>query len=526
MAFSTRSACAIVLAVAGIASCYRAGDQALDQDAGSDGGDELAIDCLTERVETFWGDAPDAATRHDVFDAFWTALAHYYAAFETTSVDWDALRDSYLSRLAEADGQGRFYALLSEAAIALRDGHTVLVSEQIYGFDGPPHDPFWPAALDLAARPPAFWLEDRLSAIGACVTPLDDGTLLVYRVEAGNPADLELGDVVLGYDGRAWADLLPAIDACSFPVVGRAGSSPASHQHKRLAAVVNNPHLFDELDVWRRGSGAADSVPTDGLVGFGSDLICDSHVDVAGVAPPCTHWNACYQDPSAVPQVTWGVLSETDVGYIYVYSWQGNAGMLFAEAVANLIDTSGLIVDQRSGPGGDMLWGQGLALLFEESVEEAIVFLERDDQVDDYEALVPDPEIEPIGVTADPLTVYDRPIAVLTGPHAGSAGDIFPFLLGLHPRARRFGRPTDGRFGLTTHTIANSGSWFPETDPFSGDLHASYTVAIMADADGVHLQGAPPAPEVEVWLEPDDVAAGVDTVVDAALVWIALENGD
>ena len=33
------------------------------------------------------------------------------------------------------------------------------------------------------------------------------------------------------------------------------------------------------------------------------------------------------------------------------------------------------------------------------------------------------------------------------------------------------------------------------------------------------------SPDHEVWLTPDDVASGVDTVVDAALAWIESENG-
>ena len=82
-----------------------------------------------------------------------------------------------------------------------------------------------------------------------------------------------------------------------------------------------------------------------------------------------------------------------------------------------------------------------------------------------------------------------------------------------------------GRFGVATHAIANSGEWFPEPDPFSGDLFASFTVSIMVDSGGDHLQGVEQEPELEVWLQPDDVVAGVDTAVNAALSWIALQNG-
>ena len=44
-------------------------------------------------------------------------------------------------------------------------------------------------------------------------------------------------------------------------------------------------------------------------------------------------------------------------------------------------------------------------------------------------------------IDADEATYYDHPIAVLQGPHAASAGDIFPYFMRNHPRARRFGLP-------------------------------------------------------------------------------------
>jgi C-terminal processing protease CtpA/Prc len=513
----------VAVAMSALASCYRAGPRADDQDAGPDLGQAIEIDCMVDRIETFWGAAPDEQIRLQIFDALWTGLAHYYAAFETTSLDWDLVREVYRPRIAEAESQGRFHAVLSGIFFALRDGHTVVTSEELYGTLP---DPYWPADLSLAERPPLFWIEDRIGAIGACVTPLDDGTLLVYRVDEDNPLDLAPGDVVIGYDGETWADLLTPILHCGFPLVGRPASTQEGWHRKLLGAAVNNPHLFDEIDVWRRATDTFESRPTETLLDFDSDLICNDQIPAPGVEPPCSSWSACYGDPALTPQVTWGLLPETNVGYVYIYSWQGNAGELFAQAVAELMDTDGLILDQRSGPGGGLDWDDGLALLFAEDVWPVISFMARDPDSTDYEALAPDPAIEPIGITADPLTEYDRPIAVLIGPHAGSAGDVFPYLMSLHPRARLFGRPTDGRFGIATHTIANSGDWFPEPDPYSGDLFASFTVAIMADGDGGHLQGLALQPAFDVWLDQEDVADGVDTVVRAALEWIAEQNGE
>jgi len=46
----------------------------------------------------------------------------------------------------------------------------------------------------------------------------------------------------------------------------------------------------------------------------------------------------------------------------------------------------------------------------------------------------------------------------------------------------------------------------------------------MVDTDGNCLQGREQELDVEVWLDPDDVAYGIDTVVETALEWIEYEN--
>ena len=109
---------------------------------------------------------------------------------------------------------------------------------------------------------------------------------------------------------------------------------------------------------------------------------------------------------------------------------------------------------------------------------------------------------------------YDRPIAVLTGPKSISMGDIFPYVLAHHPRARRFGRPTNGAFGSWTELWSGA-------DPYVGDFDAWFTNAIFADANETWLHRSVQTPDEEVWLTRDDVAAGRDTVVEAALAWIS-----
>jgi hypothetical protein len=152
--------------------------------------------------------------------------------------------------------------VLNDLFLTLGDGHSVLVSKRILGLSDEEFeaieedfDPSSPHRPRLEERPPLFWLEDRISTIGACVTVAADGkSLVVYRVTEDNPAGLAPGDRIVGYDGATWQRILPAIDACALPVFSRTASNDQSRCFQRLGAVVNNAHLFAHLDVVRCGA--------------------------------------------------------------------------------------------------------------------------------------------------------------------------------------------------------------------------------------------------------------------------------
>ncbi|MCP4674575.1 MAG: hypothetical protein GY854_03475 [Deltaproteobacteria bacterium] len=136
---------------------------------------------------------------------------------------------------------------------------------------------------------------------------------------------------------------------------------------------------------------------------------------------------------------------------------------------------------------------------------------DRDPDSEDRTALVMS-EDQWMYIDADESTFWDKPIAVLTGHKADSGGDLWPYLMSYHPRVRRFGRPTNGAFS----------GWqlFWEIDPYLGDLHMAYPPCAMVDTDLNMVHGTDIHPEVSIWLEQDDVAQGIDTVVEAAIAWI------
>jgi len=81
--------------------------------------------------------------------------------------------------------------------------------------------------------------------------------------------------------------------------------------------------------------------------------------------------------------------------------------------------------------------------------------------------------------------------------------------MGFHPMVRTFGKPTNGAFTLSDFPDLGN-DWY-----FTKATGSGYLI------DGhVYLAHTGVQPDVNVWLNRDDVAAGLDTVVEAAIRWI------
>jgi hypothetical protein len=488
-------------------------------DAGADSGDvDSGDDDPSDAIDEFWGAAPDTTTRLAVFDEIWEALASGYAAFAVKDVNWDAVGESYRSKVEQAESYGRFFQLLSEMlGEELQDGHTWIFSEKVC-FES-----------DLASRPPIFRLNMHSSTLGVCANPLDDGRLVVYRVAPNNPAGLAPGDVILGYDGTPWIELLDLVATWRLPVCGHRAPSDDAESYNLLVNAVNNAHLFEVLDVERYGADAPEAIPTDDLIDYANDtpgdywrpsagMLCPDQLPVEGVEAPWTRFEDSYDPLWGGGYATWGLLEGTNIGYIYLYSWGIELFHDFEQAIADLMTTEGLIIDQRFNTGGYAAWENGMSLLFDQDHPQILYHAFRDASSGDYNALDFDDPAGWRSIDADEATYYDRPIAVLQGPHAASAGDIFPYFMTFHPRARLFGAVTHGSFGgLDCY-------WCDQPDPHLNDLFFAYTNHTDFDADLDYLQGTDQVPQEPIGMSRDDVAAGIDTVVESAREWIVLSQ--
>lgn len=480
-----------------------------DDDGGVDGGDDDTFDYgpWSDQVDEFWGPAPPLEDRIEMFEILWGYVAKHHAGFVTSPVDWDEVYLYTRPRIEAAESYGRFYQLMAKMFVDIADGHTSIDSvnkvcrrNDVEYMESRP--PLYSESYSVTSTHPS----------GACVAMTEDDEILVYKVDPENPAGLQIGDRIAGYDGVSWGDLLDQIDSWHLPHCGSISAAPYSNKYRRMTSATHNFHLFSQLDVLKAGTGEAVSVSTEEMLGFESDIICTDQLPVVGVEMPWSSIDDVDLDDVS-NGTTWGLVEGTNVGYIYVNSYCSGSEGLFNQAVADLMGTEGLIVDNRFNHGGWAYYFDGLAMLATGGAEAHLRAWERAGPGDYYE-MVRKPEWE-LDVIADPATSYDYPVAILQGPQTASAGEGSSFLLHeIHHVARSFGESTKGAFGYV-HTLLD-----PEEDTYCGDISLVYTSAINTDSGDNQLNSVDNQPDEEVWFNAEDVVAGIDPVVGAALEWI------
>lgn len=456
---------------------------------------------LREEVDAYWGAGAETSEKLLIFDLAWEELDRRYGAYMNLDVDMEALRSRYRPEISNGVSRGRFVAIMNHLSLAMKDAHTAIMN----------HSVNWNTRIRIGT--PLFvvgaWWADN-GQFGAALTPMPDESLLVYKVLPDNVLGLEPGDVIIGYDGMPWRLLYRRLLAAELPIRLQWvwGSTDASMEHCMLMSAGFNWHLFGTIEIKKYGSDEIVSLPTDILVGQRGTIWGNEQLPVPGVEMP---------DFIGADWITYGVIDGTQIGYIYVASWhwedQYQISEQWYEAIDELMhhhETVGLIVDFRLNQGGYMLEAHhGYSLLFNEEIRQFAFDLRG--SPDDHLDMVPHRTFNArhFAIPGDPSTFYDKPIAVLTGPGAVSNGDWESLRIGYHPKVRVFGKPSNGAFTLSD--TPNLGSdWF-----FTKATGSGYLV------DGhVYLAHTGVQPDVEVWLERDDVAAGRDTVVEAAVQWI------
>jgi len=444
-------------------------------------------------IDAVWGEGLPGSEQLALFQGFMTTLDHEFALFRNRDVDLVGLYTPYLDEIQAGVSKGRFQAIMNKMCLALQNGHTIFLDSDVYYTDPEPGVPLL-VGMRYGINP----------LFGACLTTGDDG-VFVYDVMDDHPLGLEIGDVILGYEGRPWIELYEELFAAELPIGGSWLTSQASFDYGWAVAVGNNCHLFETIDIQKYDTGQVQHLDIRPMFLPGVDLsiFCSDQLNDDVPRPSYPDW------------ATWGVLEtgNSRVGFIWCDAWTGDVEASFGQACLEMVndpDLDGLIIDFRNNMGGNMfLSNLGLSHLFNQTVL-TVGFGYRWDPHDHY-AMARYP-FSPNNIPGDPATYFDKPIAVLLGPRAISSGDQVAYRMKLHPTARTFGRPTSATFDSPVEYPTD------QYDEFFSRYSKADAGPYNRPQDYLSYLGFPV--DEEVWLEPEDCRNGLDTVIQAALDWI------
>jgi len=293
-------------------------------------------------IDSTWGWGERKEEKLRIFDIFCDTIDQNFACFNGIEVNWDSLQTFYRAEIDTGDqnfgvSRGRFAGMMHHLAIQLRESHTNIDDKTVSWYT--PLDPGIPL-LNVGA-----WGDN--GHFGAGLTLLEDSTLLVYKTIPNHPLGLVPGDIVLGYNGVLWKDLYPQLLQDQLPTTGFWwGSSPSSFFHSWMIAAGLNWHLADTIDFVKYGTGDTLHLSTGPLAGLNTILWCTEQMEIPGVPMP---------DYLAGDRATYGIISGTQIGYIYIASWFDDIEQQFFNAVKSLMNdyqTTGLIIDFRGSYGG------------------------------------------------------------------------------------------------------------------------------------------------------------------------------
>ncbi|HEY0558431.1 MAG TPA: S41 family peptidase, partial [Thermoanaerobaculia bacterium] len=419
------------------------------------------------------------------FDGLCATLAAEYPFTERKGIDWPALRARFAHRIraAEAAKDDRaYYRALRAFAWSVPDGHVALRGD------------------DRGLKDAAVGGGYRLALV-----ELDDGRILVGRVDPGGPGDrggLRVGAEVVAWNGK------PARAAVAAVSVDWSEEPPATEDARALQRLRFLTH------------GPVGALAAVGYRNPGADAASTAVLQAVPEAypkPAGSRWDVLLGDSLAVRTLADGC------GYIQVKFelptfWDLTPEREVRRALERFraAGAPGVVIDVRNNRGGE-----------DEIVPRITAFFQARPRIYEIAGLYdpashdfrPHPET---AVRVLPRLPYWRGrVAVLVNPDTFSAGEGIPLALQGLPNSAVFGwRGTQGSFGVgekTVHLPDGLDLVFPQ----GRSLDAEGRIQLDSDAQG---QGGV-RPDHRVPLDEAAFASafgkGEDVVLAAALRWIS-----
>jgi C-terminal processing protease CtpA/Prc len=321
-------------------------------------------------------------------------------------------------------------------------------------------------------------LDGEIVGSDVLIEPVEGRAVIVEPGEDGERAGLEAGMVVLAVDGVPVDRVLARLP--SWAVAYRAARTRRYYAYRSL---LDGPPDSEAALTVEDEAGRRREVP---------------------VRRPAS-WPAAPGEPPAEetePEAAVDVERLPEgYGYVWLEAFEGSTFASRAEeAIDAVSDLPGLVLDLRHNAGGYTDLSRGvLGKFFARSITvglDCVADPERPDGTSCTDHLV-----EPHG------RIYPGPVAVLIDEDVFSAGELAAHGLCSTGRARCFGRPTAGETDAVVEL------------PFPGG-HVGYAASDFRTVAGNSLFGRGVVPQQLVPQRLDDVRAGRDPDLTAALEWL------
>ena len=194
-------------------------------------------------------------------------------------------------------------------------------------------------------------------------------------------------------------------------------------------------------------------------------------------------------------------------GVIGFNVWMTAVDAPFQQAVDKYRSADGIVIDLRGNPGGLAAMMMGISGHFVPERRPLGIMKTRSNEL----RFVANPRS--VDGAGKPVAVYGGPVAILVDAMSGSASECFTGGMQSIGRARVFGQTTMGQ------ALPALFDKLPNGDVL---IHA---YGDFVTADGTRLEGRGVIPDESVPLAREDLLAGRDRALQAALAWIDTASG-
>jgi carboxyl-terminal processing protease len=397
----------------------------------------------------------------ETFDAVWTIVRDTHFDKTFNGVDWDAARAEFRPRAAAASTTGELRAVIHAMLGRLGQSHFSLI--------------------------PGTVGDNEAGAVGAATPGFDvrivGRDVLVTRVEPGSgaaTAGIQTGWRLMAVDGRPVADILTRLQDASDDRVR------ALEAWRTLQSRLRGHEASEVTLAFEDAAGATVSRTIARRVQPGQPV-------TVGNLP--TMYVQVSHERRETP-------AGRTAGVIGFNVWMAAVDRQFQLAVDQYRSASGIVIDLRGNPGGLAAMMMGIAGHFIPEPKSLGVMKSRHNEL----KFTVNPRL--VSASGERVEVFSGPVAILVDGLSASASECFTGGMQSLRRVRVFGERTMGA------ALPSQFDKLPNGDVF---IHAT---ADFVTGDGTRLEGRGVIPDEPIPLKRDDLLAGTDAALEAALAWI------